>query len=57
MFVTGSFNDHSQYWWSDGDTIPEGRKLDEITSKHELIQLINEPTNFELKKTLYVLIY
>ena len=35
-FFTGDFNAHSQFWWPDGDTTPEG-----------LSQVISEPTNFE----------
>ena len=43
-------NGHSQFWWPEGDTTPEGKAIDEITPKLELIQLINEPTNFEPNK-------
>ena len=34
VFFTGDFNAHSEYWWIDGDTTPEG----------------SEPTNFESNK-------
>ena len=30
IFFTGDFNAHSQLWWSDGDTTPEGTKIDEL---------------------------
>ena len=50
MFFSGDFNGHSQYWWSDGNTTPEGNEIDEIISQLRLSQLINEPTNFEPNK-------
>ena len=46
IFYTGDFNGHSQIWWSDGDTTPEGRKIEEMLTELNLSQLISEPTNF-----------
>ena len=46
VFYTGDFNGHSQIWWSDGDTTPEGRKIEEMLTELNLSQLISEPTNF-----------
>ena len=45
-FYTGDFNGHSQNWWSDGDTTPEGKKIDEMFFELNLSQVISEPTNF-----------
>ena len=45
-FFTGDFNGHSQLWWSDGDTTPEGKKIEELLSELNLSQVISEPTNF-----------
>ena len=50
MFFTGDFNGHSQYWWSDGSSTPEGREIDDLTCRLGLSQLISEPTNFEPNK-------
>ena len=50
IFFTGDFNAHSQLWWPDGDTNPEGTKIEELFSKLGLSQLISEPTNFEPHK-------
>ena len=47
IFFTGDFNAHSQLWWSDGDTIPEGREIDDLLTSLGLSQIISEPTNFE----------
>ena len=41
------FSTHSQLWWSGGDTFPEGIKIEELISNLGLLQIINEPTNFE----------
>ena len=30
IFFTGDFNAPSQLWWSDGDTTPEGRGIDDL---------------------------
>ena len=49
-FFTGDFNAQSQLWWSEGDTTPEGTKIDELVTKLGLSQLISEPTNFEPHK-------
>ena len=45
-FYTGDFNGHSKMWWSDGDTTPEGEKIDELLTELNLSQVIDEPTNF-----------
>ena len=57
MFFTGDFNTHSQFWWPDGDKTDEGTDIDELFTKLGLSQVISEPTNFELIKTLRALIY
>ena len=49
-FLTGDFNCHSRLWWDEGDTNPEGREIEELTSRLGLTQLISEPTNFEPNK-------
>ena len=49
-FFTGDFNGHSQLWWNEGDSNPEGGKIEDMTSFLGLVQLINEPTNFEPNK-------
>ena len=49
-FFAGDFNGHSQSWWPDGDTTPEGEKFDDNCSSLGLSQIINEPTNFEPHK-------
>ena len=49
-FFTGDFNAHSQFWWLDGNTTPEGKEIDELFSKLGLSQIISEPTNFEPHK-------
>ena len=46
MFFTGDFNGHSQIWWPDGDTNPEGREIEDLFSSLNLSQIICEPTNF-----------
>ena len=50
MFFTGDLNGHSQLWWPEGGTSPEGTKIEEMTSNLGLSQLISEPTNFEPNK-------
>ena len=45
-FFAGDFNGHSQFWWADGDTIPEGMEIEEILSSLNLCQMISEPSNF-----------
>ena len=50
MFFTGDFNGHSQFWWPDGDSTPEGRDIDELLTSLGLSQVISEPTNFEPNK-------
>ena len=47
MFFTGDFNGHSQHWWPDGDTNPEGREIEDLFFSLNLTQIISEPTNFE----------
>ena len=49
-FFTGDFNAHSQFWWSDGDTAPEGREIEYLFTSLGLFQKISEPTNFEPNK-------
>ena len=49
-FFTGDFNAHSQYWWPDGDTTPEGSDIEHLLSSLGLSQVISEPTNFEPNK-------
>ena len=49
-FFTGDFNVHSQYWWPDGDTTPEGTEIEHLSSSLGLSQVICEPTNFEPNK-------
>ena len=46
MFFTGDFNAHSQFWWPQGDTTPEGTAIEELLTKLGLSQIISEPTNF-----------
>ena len=50
MFFTGDFNGHSQFWWPDGDSTPEGREIDDLITALGLSQVISEPTNFEPNK-------
>ena len=45
-FFTGDFYGLSQFRWPDGDTISEGREIENLN----LSQLISEPTNFEANK-------
>ena len=47
IFITGDFNAHSQLGWTDGDTTPEGTKIEVLFNKLGLSQLISEPTNFK----------
>ena len=49
-FFTGDFNGHSQLWWADGDTTPEGKRIEEMISNRNLFQVISEPTNFTPNK-------
>ena len=46
MFFAGDLNGHSQAWWPDGDTNPEGAMIDNLFSDLNLSQLISEPTHF-----------
>ena len=45
-FFTGDFNGHTQTWYPDGDTNPEGTMLDELFNSLNLKQLISEPTHY-----------
>ena len=47
---TGDFNAHSQLWWPDGDTNPEGMEIENLFTSLSLSQVISEPTNFEPNK-------
>ena len=49
-FFTGDFNAHSQHWWPDGDTTPEGTEIEHLLSSLGLSQVICESTNFEPNK-------
>ena len=49
-FFAGDFNAHSQFWWPNGDTTPEGVIIDELFTNLGLSQVITEPTNFEPHK-------
>ena len=44
-FFTGDFNGHSQSWYPQGDTNPEGFYLDNLFSGLNLAQIISEPTH------------
>ena len=44
---TGDFNEHSQFWWSDDGTTPEGRIIADIFTSLGLPQINTEPTDFE----------
>ena len=46
IFFTGDFNAHSQTWFPNDDTNPEGYQIDELFSSLNLNQLISEPTHF-----------
>ena len=41
---------HSQMWWSEGNSTPEGVVIDDLFTSLGLHQLICEPTNFEPNK-------
>ena len=45
-FFAGDINGHSQEWYADGDTNPEGSSLNELFTDLQLHQLIKEPTHF-----------
>ena len=47
---TGDFNGHSQFWYPDGDTTPEGQELETNFTTLGLHQMIREPTKFEPNK-------
>ena len=46
-FITGDFNAHSQFWWPDGDSTPEGTEIEYLLTSLGLTQVISEPTNYE----------
>ena len=46
MFFTGDFNAHSQTWYAEGDTTPEGVDFDNLLTDLSLTQMISEPTHF-----------
>ena len=50
IFFTGDFNAHFQLLLLDGNTTPEGTKIEELFTKLGLSQTISEPTNFEPQK-------
>ena len=50
-FFTGDCNAHSQLWWPDGDTNPEGMEIENLFTSLSLSQVISEPTNFEPNKS------
>ena len=45
-YFAGDFNGHSQLWWPDGVTTPEGDEIEKMLTSLNLSQLISEPTNF-----------
>ena len=47
----GDFNAHSQLWWPDGDTNPEGMEIENLFTSLSLSQVISEPTDFEPNKS------
>ena len=49
-FFTGDINAHPQLWWPDGDTTPDGTKIEYLLTSLGLSQVISEPTNFESNK-------
>ena len=49
-FFIGDFNAHSQFWWPDGDSPPEGSEIERLLTSLGLFQVISEPTNFEPNK-------
>ena len=49
-FYTGDFNAHSQLWWPDADSNPEGMEIENLFNSLGLSQIISEPTNFEPNK-------
>ena len=45
VFFTGDFNAHSQLWWPDGDSTPEGTKIEELNSSQNqrILNLTRNP--------------
>ena len=41
---------HTQFWWPDGDTNPEGMEIENLFISLGLSQIISEPTNLEPNK-------
>ena len=50
VFYAGDFNGHSKLWWSNGDTTPEGKAIEELFTDLNLSQVISEPINFTPNK-------
>ena len=50
MYFADDYNCHSQLWYNDGKTDAEGREIEQAMSMLGLMQLFNEPTNFEPNK-------
>ena len=44
------FNEHSHFWWPDGDSNAEGREIEDLFTSLNLSQIISEPTNFTPNK-------
>ena len=44
VFFGGDFNARSQHWWLNDRNTVEGKTLYDVSVKHSLYQLINEPT-------------
>ena len=49
-FFVCDFNAHTPFWWSGGDTNPEGMEIENLFTLLGLSQIISEPTNFEPNK-------
>ena len=46
IFFTSDFNAHSETWYSEGDTNPEGVELGNLLTDLNLTQIISEPIHF-----------
>ena len=53
-FFTGDFNAHSQFWWPDGDTTPEGMEIENLLTSRGRSQIISESANFEPRIDLII---
>ena len=49
-FFTDDFNVHSQFWWPNGNSTPEGTETEQFLTSLGISQVISEPTNFEPNK-------